>query len=78
MCICESDAVKILIHVKARKRFPGIRFHEPSLEHVAQAFAIRTTADIRALGDAGLHELSQALLRILPTTACPVQYKEAG
>lgn len=78
MCFCESNAVKILIHVKARKRFPGIRFHEPSLEHVAKAFALRTTADIRALGDSGLDELSQALLRVLPIAACPLQYKAAG
>ncbi len=78
MCFCESDAVNILIHVKARKRFPGIRFHEPSLEHVARAFAIRTTADVRALGDAGLQALSLALLRVLPTAACPLDYKEAG
>jgi hypothetical protein len=78
MCFCESDAVKILIHVKARKRFPGIRFHEASLEHVARTFAIRTTADIRAMGDAALHELSQALLCVLPPAACPLPRKEAG
>lgn len=78
MCICESDAIKILIHVKARKRFPGIGFHEPSLERVAQTFGIRTTADVRALGNTGLQDLSQALLRVLPATACPPHYRKAS
>ncbi len=78
MCFCESDAVKILIHVKARKRFPGIRFDEETLAGVADAFAIRTTADIRAMDDEALQRLSTALLASLPPKARPALYQEAS
>lgn len=71
MCFCESDAIKILIHIKARRRFPGIRFDDAALTRTAAAFHITRTADIRSMTEPVLAELSQTLLRFLPADACP-------
>ncbi len=74
MCFCESDAVKILIHVKARKRYPGIRFHEPSLASVAAAHDLRSTLELQAMDAAALDRLSAELLARLPDSHCPPRH----
>lgn len=71
MCFCESDAVKVLIHVKARKRYPGIRFHEPSLARLATERELRSTLELHAMSEAALDGLCAELLRILPESHCP-------
>lgn len=75
MCFCESDAVNILLHVKARKRYPGIKFHEPTLAKVARRFDIKATHQIRAMNEPQLEALAAALLQELPASACPIEYR---
>lgn len=71
MCFCESDAVKALIHVKARKHYPGIRFHEGALARVALQFDLNTTSAVQALSEADLRRLALALLGRLPADHAP-------
>ncbi len=71
MCFCESDAVQVLIHVKARKLYPGIKYHAESLNHVANNFNLKSTFQIHAMSEAELKTMSEALLRTLPAEACP-------
>ena len=78
MCFCLSDAINVLIHVKARKRYPGIKFHEPSLKQVAAQFGITHTDQVRAMQDSQLQALSDALLRVLPDHARPVERSAAA
>lgn len=77
MCFCESDAVNVLIHVKARKRYPGIKYHEASLRQVAKEFQLVSTFQIHAMSDPELEILSAALLTRLPADACPHEYDAA-
>lgn len=73
MCFCESDAVNVLIHVRARQRYPGIKFHEPSLAIIAKRFGIRSTLELRAMSDTRLAELTAALVNELPADARPAR-----
>lgn len=77
MCFCESDAVNCLIHVRSRKRYPGIKYHEPTLSRIAREFGIDNTLKLRVLPDPEIDKLSRALLRALPPEACPRKYKKA-
>jgi hypothetical protein len=78
MCFCESDAVKILIHVKTRQRYPGIAFHEETLARVAAEFGIESTQRIRQMCEEELQILAAAVLRYLPAHACPSSSKTAA
>lgn len=77
MCFCESDAINVLIHVKARKRYPGIKYHEASLRQVAKEFELVSTFQIHAMSDSELEILSEALLSRLPAEACRREYDTA-
>lgn len=77
MCFCESDAVNVLIHVKARKRYPGIKYHEASLLRVAKQFQLVSTFQIHTMAEPELAALSDALLQQLPPETCPREYKAA-
>lgn len=71
MCFCESDAVKAMIHVKARRHCPGIRFHEGALARVAADFRLEDTRAVRGLPEAELKRLARALLAALPPSHVP-------
>jgi len=76
MCFCESDAVNVSIHVRARQRYPGIKFHEETLRKVAREFNIRSTLEVRAMSVAQLAQLADAVLKELPASACPIEYRD--
>lgn len=71
MCFCESDAVKAMIHVKARKHHPGIRFHERALGRVAADFGLESTQAVHALSEPELRRMTRALLEALPSSHVP-------
>lgn len=77
MCFCERDAVRILIHIKARKRFPGISFDEAALSRTADHLQIAHTAQIRQMSEDELQTMSALLLRFLPPKACPPMAQRA-
>mgnify|MGYP006952615089 CR=1 FL=1 len=77
MCFCERDAVKVMIHVKARKRYPGIKYHEETLGAVASRFNVTSTFQLHAMSEPELADLSKALLRSLPAEARPHEYRAA-
>ncbi len=76
MCFCESDAVRILIHIKARKRFPGIAYDEEALSRTAQRLHIIETGQIRRMSEPELRRMCALLLGLLPQGACPADYRE--
>lgn len=76
MCY-ELDVVQALIHIHTRRRYPGIKFHEETLNRVAIEFSIRNTTDIRAMSEMQLAELTSAVLRYLPASACPDEWRAA-
>lgn len=77
MCFCERDAVNVMIHVKARKHYPGIRYHEETLGAVARQFNLTSTFQLHAMSEPELADLSKALLRSLPADARPREYRAA-
>ncbi|MDA8389606.1 MAG: hypothetical protein M0Z76_02560 [Gammaproteobacteria bacterium] len=77
MCFCESDAVRILIHIKARKQFPGIGFDESALSRTAARLRITETAQIRKMSPPELQRMSLMLLGFLPPAACPPAHRQA-
>ena len=78
MCFCESDAVKALIHVKARKHYPGIKFHEGTLARVAAEFGLNTTSAVQALSESELRRLALTLLGRLPADHAPGRRSDAA
>lgn len=73
MCFCEQDAVKVLVHVKVRKRYPGIRFHETALSEVVAAFGLSDTREVHALNVSDLQRLADGLLTRLPPSHRPAR-----
>ena len=71
MCFCETDAVNIMIHVKTRQRYPGVKFHEPTLAQVAQEFGIRQSTAIKHMSEEELARIAARVLHYLPPEACP-------
>lgn len=71
MCFCERDVANILIHSKARRLFPGIKFHEGAARKVATAFGIDNTLKLREMSAADIKALAEALLRALPPACLP-------
>lgn len=71
MCFCERDVVNILIHSKARRLFPGIKFHEGAAGKVATQFGIDNTLKLREMSAADVKALAEALLRALPPECLP-------
>ena len=71
MCFCESDVINIMIHVKTRQRYPGVKFHEPSLARVAQEFGFRNSTEVKTMNEEELACLTARVLDYLPPEACP-------
>lgn len=71
MCFCERDVVEILIHSKARRLFPGIKFNQGAARKVATAFGIDNTLKLREMSAADVKALAEALLRVLPPECLP-------
>jgi hypothetical protein len=71
MCFCESDLINMMIHVKTRQRYPGIKFHESSLAQVAQEFGFRNSTEVKNMPEEGLARLAARVLDCLPPQACP-------
>lgn len=71
MCFCETDAINIMIHLKARQRYPGIKYHEPSLTRVAREFGIRNSTEVKNMSGEELARIAARVLDCLPPEACP-------
>ena len=71
MCFCETDVVNIMIHLKTRQRYPGVKFHESTLARVAREFGIRQSTEIKRMSAAELSRLTSQVLSYLPPEACP-------
>jgi len=71
MCFCESDVINIMIHVKTRQRYPGVKFHEPSLARVAREFGFRNSTEVKNMPEEKLSLIAARVLGYLPTEACP-------
>lgn len=71
MCFCESDSINIMIHLKTRQRYPGVKFHEPSLARVAQEFGIGHYTELKHMPEEGLARIAAKVLHYLPPEACP-------
>lgn len=71
MCFCESDVTNIMIHLKTRQRYPGVKFHEPTLARVAQEFDIRHSSVVKQMPEEGLAQIAARVLEYLPPEACP-------
>lgn len=71
MCFCETDAVNIMIHIKTRQRYPGVKFHEPTLARIAQEFGIRQSTELKRMSEEELARIAAKVLSYLPPEACP-------
>lgn len=71
MCFCESDVTNIMIHLKTRQRYPGVKFHEPTLARVAQELGIRHASVVKQMPEEGLARIAAKVLEYLPPEACP-------
>ena len=71
MCFCESDVTNIMIHLKTRQRYPGVKFHEPTLARVAREFDIRHSSVVKQMPEEGLAQIAARVLEYLPPEACP-------
>lgn len=71
MCFCETDAVNIMIHVKTRQRYPGVKFHEPTLAKVALEFGIRRSTELKNMPAEQIARITAKVLDYLPPEACP-------
>lgn len=71
MCFCETDVANIMIHVKTRQRYPGVKFHEPTLARVAREFGIRRSAELKAMPADQIARITAKVLEYLPSEACP-------
>jgi len=69
MCFCEPDVVNAMIHVEARRHYPGIRFHGPTLTGVAGQFGITNSIQLRTMGAGELRALADAVLSALPAAS---------
>ncbi|MDH5511782.1 MAG: hypothetical protein OEY27_01065 [Gammaproteobacteria bacterium] len=71
MCFCESDAINIMILLKTRQRYPGVKFHESTLARVAQEFGIRSSTEVKNMPGEKLARIAARVLEQLPPEACP-------
>ena len=71
MCFCETDAINIMIQLKTRQRYPGVKFHEPSLARVAQEFGIGHYTELKRMSGEELARIAAKVLHYLPPEACP-------
>ena len=71
MCFCETDAVNMMIQLKTRERYPGVKFHEPTLARVADEFGIGHYTELKRMSGEELARIATRVLQYLPPEACP-------
>ena len=71
MCFCESDSVNIMIQLKTRERYPGVKYHEPTLAQVADEFGIKHYSELKRMSGEELSRIAARVLQYLPPEACP-------
>lgn len=49
MCMCESDLVKMKLHLITRRYYPGVKYNEPILGRIADELGIVYEKAIRDL-----------------------------
>jgi len=49
MCVCESDLIKMKLHLITRRYYPGITYNDAILGQFAEALGIRAEREIRDL-----------------------------
>ncbi|MEF8793740.1 hypothetical protein [Thiohalorhabdus sp.] len=49
MCVCESDLIKMKLHLITRRYYPGIKYNEAVLGQFAQDLGIAVEREIRQL-----------------------------
>ena len=76
MCFGEQDMVNLKLFFAARRRYPGIRYHEETLQDVAREHGIGRESEVKALGPADLDELAADLVRALPQACRPRRASE--
>ncbi|HKJ71297.1 MAG TPA: hypothetical protein VKA55_06055 [Gammaproteobacteria bacterium] len=51
MCVCESDLIKMKLHLITRRYYPGIKYNEAVLGQFADDLGIAFEKEIRDLGE---------------------------
>ncbi|MFA9460757.1 hypothetical protein [Thiohalorhabdus methylotrophus] len=69
MCVCESDLVKMKLHLITRRHYPGIRYNEEALGRIAKNLGIRFEREIRDLDGEQQADLAAAVFLGLPEGA---------
>jgi transposase len=71
MCVCESDLVKMKLHLITRRYYPGIKYNEQALGRVAEDLGIRYEKSIRNLPPAEQADLAATVYHCLPESTGP-------
>ncbi|MFP4560477.1 MAG: hypothetical protein ACLFRB_07595 [Thiohalorhabdus sp.] len=69
MCVCESDLIKMKLHLITRRYYPGIKYNEAALGQVADDLGIRFEREIRDLDTDRQADLAATVLNALPESA---------
>ncbi|KPV40403.1 hypothetical protein AN478_06275 [Thiohalorhabdus denitrificans] len=69
MCVCESDLIKMKLHLITRRYYPGIKYNEEALGRVADDLGIRFEREIRDLDTDRQADLAATVLNALPESA---------
>lgn len=71
MCVCESDLVKMKLHLITRRYYPGIRYNDEALGRVAEDLGIRFEKSIRDLPPEEQADLAATVYHCLPESTGP-------
>jgi|GEM_PF-3071137 len=58
MCVCESDLIKMKLHLIARRYYPGIKYNEAVLGQAAEDLGVAFEKEIRDLPEPEQAELA--------------------
>ena len=58
MCVCESDLIKMKLHLITRRYYPGIKYNEEVLGQIADDLGIALEREIRDLPEPQQAELA--------------------
>ncbi|HKJ87032.1 MAG TPA: hypothetical protein VKA48_00740 [Gammaproteobacteria bacterium] len=66
MCVCESDLIKMKLHLITRRHYPGIKYNEEALGRIADDLGIRFEREIRSLEPDQQADLAATVFNGLP------------
>lgn len=79
MCVCESDLIKMKLHLITRRYYPGIKYNEAVLGQFAQDLGIATEREVRVLPEPEQADLAARLYdRLAEAGSAPAEEPAVG